>query len=82
MALPRSCGGNASSRIACEIGWSVPPVMPCRMRRTTSTDIDGASPHSSDVIVNPAVESSSRRLRPRSEPSQPVIGRMTALAAR
>ena len=48
----------------------------------TSTGIDGARPQSSDVIVKPAVQIISRRLRPSSDPSHPVIGRMTALAAR
>src|SRR5262249_41264060 len=64
------------------MGWSVPPVRPCTMRKETSTGIEGARPHRSDVSVTPPVDSIRRRLRPSREASQPVIGRTTALAAR
>src|SRR5262245_64942514 len=52
------------------------------MRKITSAARFGARPHTSDARVNPAVEIISRRLRPKTEASQPVIGRMMALATR
>jgi hypothetical protein len=42
----------------------------------------GAAPHRNEASVNPAVDSISSRLRPNREASQPVIGRMMALATR
>ena len=42
----------------------------------------GASPHSTDAPVNATVQIRKKRLRPRTLASQPVAGRITALAAR
>src|SRR5262245_56642625 len=82
MARPRSSGLNDSSSTACDSGCSAPPVAPCRMRKITSAGRFGASPHSTDATVNPAVETINSRLRPSTEASHPVNGRMIALATR
>src|SRR5205085_10179914 len=82
IALPRSCGSNDSSSTACDSGCSAPPVAPCRMRKKISDARFGAIPHRKDEIVNPVTESIRRRLRPNVAASQPVIGRMIALATR
>ena len=42
----------------------------------------GASPHRNDATVKPVTDSSSSRFRPKRPASQPVIGRMMALATR
>src|SRR5580698_1765037 len=42
----------------------------------------GASPQKNDATVKPVTEVISRRLRPKRPASQPVIGRMIALATR
>src|SRR5438552_12584413 len=81
MAFPRSCGGNASSRMACESGCMTPPVRPWMIRNITSTGSDGAIPHKIDADVKPAIDKSSRRLRPNTDASQLVIGSTIALAA-
>src|SRR3972149_4274920 len=36
IAIPCSLGGNVSRRIACDIGCSAPPPIPCRTRKKTS----------------------------------------------
>src|ERR1700686_3997116 len=43
---------------------------------------EGASPQKKDAMVNPVTASNSRRLRPKRPASQPVIGKMIALATR
>src|SRR5580704_11574973 len=43
---------------------------------------EGASPHRNDATVNPVTESISRRFLPKRPASQPVMGRMMALATR
>ncbi len=82
MALPRSCGGNASRRTAWESGCIAPPVAPWIKRNMTRSGRLGARPHSSDAIVNPLTDVISRRLRPNVRASQPVIGSTIALATR
>ena len=82
MALPRSCGGKASSSTACESGCIAPPVAPCSRRNATSSGRFGARPQSSDEIVNPATDVISSRLRPKWLASQPVSGSTIALATR
>src|SRR5262245_135505 len=82
MALPRSCGGNASSSTACESGCIAPPVAPCSSRNPTRNGRFGAMPQSSDEIVNPATDVISSRLRPKCPASHPVSGRTMALATR
>src|ERR1043166_8232044 len=52
------------------------------MRKMTSAARFGAMPQRNDASVKPAVDSISRRLRPNVDASQPVIGRMIALATR
>ncbi len=42
----------------------------------------GASPHRNDATVNPVTDNISSRLRPKRPASQPVMGRMMALATR
>ncbi len=82
MALPRSCGAKASSSTACESGCSAPPVAPCMMRKRISEPSVGARPHRNDEAVKPTTDSINNRLRPNMLASQPVIGRMIALATR
>jgi hypothetical protein len=52
------------------------------MRKITSDARFGAAPQRNDASVNPAVDHMSSRLRPNVLASQPVIGRMIALATR
>src|SRR3954471_15408371 len=82
IALPRSCGGNASSSTACDSGCSAPPVAPCMTRNRMSVPSVGARPHRNDDAVKPTTDSINSRLRPNIPASQPVIGRMIALATR
>src|SRR5947207_8770950 len=82
MALPRSWGGNASSRTAGESGCSAPPVAPCMMRKMMSEPSVGARTDRKDEAVKPTTDSISSRLRPNMLASQPVIGRMIAFATR
>src|ERR1051326_7731189 len=51
-------------------------------RNTVSSASGGASPHRNDDSVKPTTDIISRRLRPNMLASQPVIGRMMALATR
>src|SRR4051795_7518604 len=52
------------------------------MRKKISEPSVGARPHRNDAAVNPTTDSISRFLRPNMLASQPVIGRMIALATR
>src|SRR5262245_66595959 len=52
------------------------------IRKITSDARLGATPQRNDASVNPVVDSISRFLRPKRPASQPVIGRMMALATR
>src|SRR5262252_3634768 len=52
------------------------------MRKNTSVARFGARPHSNEATVKPATEVISSRFRPMKLASQPVIGRITALATR
>src|SRR5262245_20527192 len=52
------------------------------MRKITSDARFGAAPQRNDAMVNPVVAQMSSRFRPRTLASQPVIGRMIALATR
>src|SRR5579862_9529700 len=52
------------------------------MRKKISDPSVGARPHKNDAAVNPTTEIISRFLRPNTLASQPVIGRMIALATR
>ena len=52
------------------------------MRKTISEPSVGARPHRNDAAVKPTTDVISRRLRPKTLASQPVIGRMIALATR
>ena len=47
-----------------------------------SSGSEGASPHRNEEMVNPATEVINRRLRPKRWASQPVMGRIIALATR
>src|SRR5262252_8394152 len=51
-------------------------------RKKISEPSVGANPHRNDAPVKPTTESISRRFRPNVLASQPVIGRMIALATR
>ena len=48
-AAPRLSAGNASTITASAAGTTSAPNTPCRMRAATSTPIDGASAHASDM---------------------------------
>src|SRR5690349_13944446 len=52
------------------------------MRKTISSARFGAAPHRNEASVNPVVDSISKFLRPKRPASQPVIGKMIALATR
>ena len=82
IALPRSCGSKDSSSTACDSGCSAPPVAPCRMRKKINELRFGAMPQRNDDTVKPVTDIISSRLRPNVAASQPVIGRMIALATR
>ncbi len=82
MAIPRCRSGKISHMMACESGMSGPPPMPCSIRAISSVVMFGASPHRTDAAVNSTVQIRKKRLRPSRLESQPVAGRMTALAAR
>ncbi len=82
IALPRSWGGKASSSTACESGCMTPPVKPWMTRKTIRIGRVGASPQSEEARVKAPTDASRRRFLPKKLASQPVIGRMTALAVR
>src|SRR5437588_88925 len=82
MALPRSLGGKASSITACDNGCSAPPVAPWTTRKKISMGRDCASPHKNEAAVKPKTAAVNTRLRPKKLASQPVMGRMMALATR
>jgi len=82
IALPRSSGAKASSSTAWDSGCSAPPVAPCMTRKTIKVESVGARPHRKEEAVKPTTDSISSRLRPNMLASQPVIGRMIALATR
>src|SRR5713101_5709404 len=82
IALPRSLGGNTSSRIACDNGCNPPPVAPWIILKKIRKGRLGAKPHRNEEIVKPATEAMSRRLCPKKLASQPVMGKMMALATR
>src|SRR5579864_8203845 len=52
------------------------------MRKIIRNPRDGANPQKNEAVVNPVTAISSRRLRPKRPASQPVMGRMIALATR
>src|SRR3954447_3237388 len=43
---------------------------------------EGANPQQNEAMVNPVTDAINNRLRPKFEASQPVMGRMMALATR
>ena len=72
--------GKVLSRMVCDSGTSGAPAPPCRMRHTTSTSSDPASPHSRVDTENPAIPHTMTLLTPKRATSQPVIGVTTAVA--
>src|ERR1700690_3163758 len=52
------------------------------MRQKIRNGRVGAKPHKNEASVNPVTEPSSNRLRPKRPASQPVMGRIMALATR
>src|SRR3990170_4331718 len=65
IAIPCSRGGNVSSRIAWERGWSAPPPIPWRTRKKTSIPRLVADPHIRDATVNRRMEKRRYRFRPK-----------------
>ena len=82
MAIPRWRAGNVSIIVACDSGTSGPPARPCRKRANTMAARLGAAPAAADVSVNATVARMNSRLRPSRSLSQPVMGRLMALATR
>ena len=82
MAIPRWRPGKVSSIVDCESGTSGPPASPCRKRAITMASRLGAAPAAAEVSVNATVAPMKRRLRPNRSVSQPVMGRLIALATR
>ena len=81
-ATPRFSGGKESLRIAWAIGCKPPPPMPCSARKKSKTGRLGASPQSRELTVKIESDSMKYFLRPIISASQPLMGRMMALAAR
>ena len=65
IALPCSCRGNDSSRIACDIGTMAPPARPCSTRIAISMGSDTAAPEPIDASVNSTRQVRYDRLRPK-----------------
>ncbi len=82
LAMPRFSGGKLSARMAWPEGCSPPPAAPCRARSTISEARLGASPHNSEAIVKPVMQTRKKRLRPKVLESQPEIGITMALVTR
>ena len=82
MAVPCFSGGKLSIRIPWLAGWSPPPATPWITRKRISCSRLVARPHSTEATVKTAMERRKYLRRPRWAESQPVIGRMVALAAR
>ena len=71
IAPPRSDSGNVFTITASELGTSSAPAMPCTIRATTSTPIDGAIAHASDATPKPATPIANTRRSPYRSPSEP-----------
>ena len=82
MAVPCFSGGKPSIRIPWLAGWSPPPARPWITRKRISCSRLVARPHSTEAAVKTAMDRRKYLRRPRWAESQPVIGRMVALAAR
>ncbi len=82
IAIPRWLAGNVSIIVACESGTSGPPANPCRKRAITMKARLGAAPAAAEVRVKATVAKRKSRLRPRRSVSQPVMGKLMALATR
>ncbi len=55
-AAPRLGPGNVSVRIACSLGASPPPPIPCVTRASSRTIRLGAIPQKNELIVNSATQ--------------------------
>ena len=82
MAVPCFSGGKLSIRIPWLAGWRPPPAMPWITRKRISSSRLVARPHSTEAMVKTAMDRRKYLRRPRWAESQPVIGRMVALAAK
>jgi len=82
IATPRRAGGKLSINMAWAIGCSAPPPAPCTTRATMSMPRLVAAPHTADDSVKIVMQTSRKRLRPNTEVSQAVVGRMIALDTR
>jgi len=82
MATPRRAGGKLSSRMAWAIGCRAPPPMPCSTRATISMPRLVAAPQMAEDAVKMTMQASRKRLRPNTELSHAVVGRMMALDTR
>ncbi len=62
-------------------GSMSPAVQPCSTRAPTSVSAVGASAHSAEAAVKPAVPARNIRRRPRMSPSRPPVTSVTAHAS-
>ena len=74
IAIPCSCRGNASRRIACETVISTPPPAPCTMRNSTITGSVRARPQHIEAAVNETKLATYIRLRPKRADNQAMSG--------
>ena len=70
-ARPRSSGGNVDTITASAAGESSAPATPCSARPATTSSIDGASAHNSEVAPKPPTPTMNMRRSPRMSPSEP-----------
>jgi len=82
IAIPCCRGGNDSRRIDCEIGWSAPPPIPCKILKKMRLVRLQAAPHKKELTVKRLIENIKYRFRPKTLLSQPVMGIMTAFETR
>ena len=80
ITLPIRFGPAASAIMSWPIGRIMPPPTPWITRKTTSSVVELASPHSADPAVKSTSETTYTRLAPNRRAAQPVTG-ITAASA-